>query len=61
MGEAIDEGFGLGVMPRVPCSAKSLAKPIYDELQDMPGQEVVVSSQQRCVCRMPTPLNEARM
>ena len=38
MGEAIDEGFGLGVMPRVQCAAKRVATPVLEEIQTMAGR-----------------------
>ena len=39
MGEAINDGYGLGVMQRVPCAANGLATIILDEIQQRPSEE----------------------
>ena len=55
LGEAIDEGYGLGVMQRVHCGAQGLATPYLAEIQQIPNEEeVLLIATVKCVANADT-------
>ena len=48
--DGIDNGFGIGVMRRIPCVAKALATPYVNEMQESPDAEyAVILATVKCV------------
>ena len=48
--DAIDDGYGIGVMQQIPCGAKGLATPYLDQIHNTPDAEyAVILATVKCV------------